>query len=191
MELFGMDWTPPLAATRRYALELSRIISGDFGQRIVTGTGQVTPVLFGAVNPAMAALAAELAAGVVTWAAGPRTVTEVIRPALRDRDAARPFRIVAAIPVCVTDDAAAARARVHRRLGANDVLPSYQKVLRREGADGVAQLAVVGSPDEVTSGLDDFERAGVTDFAAHIVAGSDRDRDRAWEFLAARPVTPD
>ncbi|TDB86418.1 LLM class flavin-dependent oxidoreductase [Actinomadura sp. 7K534] len=187
-DAFGLEWPPPIAATRRYVADLAAVMTGRDGRRVaVPGATSAAPppILLGAVNPAMARLAAEVAAGVVTWAAGPRTVTEVIRPALDGRPAGSPFRIVAALPVCVTGDAAEARSHIHRVLGANDALPSYRKVLAREGVDGVAQLAIVGSPGEVARRIDAFAESGVTDFAAHPLAKSDVDTERTWEFLAA------
>ncbi|MFB4309426.1 LLM class flavin-dependent oxidoreductase [Actinomadura sp. GTD37] len=184
-DAFGLEWPPPIAATRRYVAELASVMAGGDGRRVVVG-GDPTPILLGAVNPAMAALAAEAASGVVTWAAGPRTIADVIRPALRDRPAGAPFRIVAALPVCVTDDVAGTREHVHAVLGANDRFPSYRKVLRREGVDGVARLAIVGSPDEVARRLDAFAASGATDFAAHVLATTDADAERTWEFLAGR-----
>ncbi|TDC86411.1 LLM class flavin-dependent oxidoreductase [Actinomadura sp. 7K507] len=183
-DAFGLEWTPPIAATRRYVERLKAVMTGEDG-RVVVGGGP-TPILLGAVNPAMVALAAEVASGVVTWAAGPRTITDVIRPALRDRPDGSPFRIVAALPICVTGDVAGTREHIHAALGANDRFPSYRKVLRREGVDGVAGLAIVGSPDEAARRLDTFEASGVTDFAGHVLAGNRGDADRTWEFLAAR-----
>jgi len=183
-DAFGLEWAPPIAATRRYVAELASVMAGG-GRRVVVG-GDPTPILLGAVNPAMAALAAEVASGVVTWAAGPRTITDVIRPALRGRPPGEPFRIVAALPICVTGDAARTREHIHAVLGANDRFPSYRKVLAREGVDGVAELAIVGSPDEAAKRLDEFAASGVTDFAAHVLAATPADADRTWEFLAAR-----
>ncbi|MEU8803106.1 LLM class flavin-dependent oxidoreductase [Spirillospora sp. NPDC048819] len=184
-DAFGLEWPPPIAATRRYVEELEAVMTGRDGRRVAVG-GDPPPILLGAVNPAMARLAAEVAAGVVTWAAGPRTITEVIRPALLGRPAGSAFRIVAALPVCVTGDVAGARRHIHRVLGANDRFASYQKVLRREGVDGIARLAIVGSPDEVARRIDAFAESGVTDFAAHPLAKNDVDAELTWEFLAAR-----
>jgi alkanesulfonate monooxygenase SsuD/methylene tetrahydromethanopterin reductase-like flavin-dependent oxidoreductase (luciferase family) len=184
-DAFGLEWTPPIPATRRYVQELKAVMTGREGRRVAIG-GDPTPILLGAVNPAMAKLAAEVASGVVTWAAGPRTIAEVIGPAALGRPGGAPFRIVAALPVCVTSDIAGAREHIHRVLGANDRFPSYQKVLRREGVDGVAQLAIVGSPGEVGRRLDAFAASGVTDFAAHVLAASDVDTESTWTFLAAR-----
>jgi F420-dependent oxidoreductase-like protein len=184
-DAFGLEWTPPIAATRWYVERLSAVMAGRDGRGVAVA-GDPTPILLGAVNPAMAALAAEVAAGVVTWSAGPRTIAEVIRPALRARSDGSPFRVVAALPVAVTGDVAGTREHIDRRLGANDRFPSYRKVLRREGVDGVADLAIVGPPDEVGRHLDAFAESGVTDFAAHVLAASEADAERTWEFLAAR-----
>lgn len=173
----GEPWPPPLPTARRYLADLA------------VAMGRVAhpaPVLLGAVNPAMVALAAAAATGVVTWAAGVRTIREVVLPALAERIDPGPFRVVASLPVCVTDDEAAARAYIDKALGANDRFPSYQKVLRREGASGVAALSLVGSRDAVLRQLDAFEACGVTDFGAHPTVANERDAERTWELLAER-----
>jgi len=140
-----------------------------------------TRVVLGAVNPAMVALAARRASGVVTWAAGTATIREVVLPARDTRT--EPFRIIASLPVCVTDDEAAARQYIDARLGANDRLPSYQKVLRRERASGVAEMSLVGTRDQITRRLDAFAECGVTDFGAHPVTEGPADAERTWEAL--------
>lgn len=184
-DTFGLPWERPVATARRYVRELTEIMTSKKDERLSIAPDP-TPILLGAVNPAMAALAAELASGVITWAAGPGTITEVIAPALRDRLASAPFRIVAALPVCVTDDEAGTREHIHRLLGANDNFPSYQKMLRREGVSGVAQIAIVGSASEVRRGLDAFAAAGATDFAANVMTASNLDAEKTWELLADR-----
>jgi alkanesulfonate monooxygenase SsuD/methylene tetrahydromethanopterin reductase-like flavin-dependent oxidoreductase (luciferase family) len=146
----------------------------------------VPPILLGAVNPGMAELAAQQAAGVVTWAAGKVTVREVLAPAARRSAVGAAFRVVTVLPLCVTSEPAAARELVRARLGANDRFPSYRKVLAREGVESVADLAVVGSEDECAAALDELAASGTTDFGAHLVVSGDAERDRTWEFLAAR-----
>lgn len=192
---FSEPWGPPVATARTYLDDLRRIMAGpimggDDDQRIVTARHR-TPVLLGAVNPAMIGLAVECASGVVTWAAGPKTIGLVVNRAhgfRADGEAFRghAFRIVASLPVWVTDDEDAARREIQARLGANDQLPSYQKVLQREGVAGVHELSLVGSPERVWAQLDRLEESGVTDFAAHPVTGPGRDDDRTWELLAER-----
>jgi 5,10-methylenetetrahydromethanopterin reductase len=116
-ELLGAEWPPPLPTARAYLREILEILSGSGPRRVSTPNEHETPVLLGAVNPAMIALAVELAAGVVTWAAGPATLGRVVGSAVANRDPGRPFRVVAALPVCVSDDPGAVRARVHARYG--------------------------------------------------------------------------
>ena len=67
----------------------------------------------------MVEVAATLADGVVLWSVGAAGIAS-IASSLRDdrRDAGRPEpRVVVSLPVCVTDDPAAAKERIERRLG--------------------------------------------------------------------------
>jgi F420-dependent oxidoreductase-like protein len=183
-QLFRAEWRPPLETARTYLGELRALLSDDGAGRFAGPPAAPTPVLLGAVNPAMVRLATEAADGVVTWAAGEATLGRLIGDAVRSSGRAGAFRVVAALPVSVTDDADAVRARIDRRLGANDALPSYRRVLEREGVSGIATLAVVGTAGEVRSRLARFEECGVTDFAAHLV-GTGADRRRTEELLAS------
>jgi 5,10-methylenetetrahydromethanopterin reductase len=106
--------------------------------------------------------------GTILWLAGPRTVDEYIRPAL---EAARPAelgpaRIVASVPVCVTDDADGVRGLIGTFLAGYNELPSYRQIMDREGAGGPQDVAVVGTEAEVQAGIERFAAAGVTDFSA-------------------------
>jgi 5,10-methylenetetrahydromethanopterin reductase len=185
---FGGSWPSPIPAVRQYLEDLARVMSGEDAQRVVTAR-QRTPIVLGAVNPAMIALAARHATGVVTWAAGVRTIRDLVLPARDAAGRAEPFRIVASLPVCVTDDETGARSHIAARLGGNDRLPSYQKVLVREGVDGVAGMSLVGTRDQVMRQLDAFEECGVTDFAAHPVTRDRSEADRTWDVLAERAAT--
>jgi 5,10-methylenetetrahydromethanopterin reductase len=180
---FGLPWSRPLAVTRAYLEELTRIVTGGL---LVVPAEHAVPVLVGAVNPGMAELAAERAAGVITWAAGAGTVRQVMAPAMARSVAGDAFRIVTVLPVCVTADPAAAREQVQRVMGPHDRYPSYQKVLAREGARGVADLAVVGSEADVAARLDELAEAGTTEFAGYVLAPDRADADRTWDFLARR-----
>jgi 5,10-methylenetetrahydromethanopterin reductase len=183
--LFGAEWHPPLAATRAYLQELQEIVSGEGDRRLAGPPVLPTDILLGAVNPGMIALATELAAGVVTWAAGEVTLGQVVGDAVRETGREGSFRVVASLPVAVTDDPASARALIDRRLGANDRFPSYRRVLEREGVSGIAELSVVGPAAEVRARLDRFRECGVTDFAAHPMGVDEAGRQATWELLAS------
>lgn len=180
-DLFGAEWSAPIGAMSAYLQALMPLLEGRPEGALPTAARR-PPVVVGAVNPRMANVAAEMADGIVTWSAGLRTLEQVVIPVADRRTANKPFRVIVSLPVCVTDDVAAARALIGSRLGANDALPSYRKVMEREDVNGVAQLALVGNEAEVSAQLTSFASAGATEFAAHIVAvGSDV--DRTWALL--------
>ena len=66
-----------------------------------------TPVLLAAMAPRMLRLCDEHTDGTVLWMTGPNTVRNHVAPALSDGK-----RIVAGVPVCVTDDLAGAPGAV-------------------------------------------------------------------------------
>jgi alkanesulfonate monooxygenase SsuD/methylene tetrahydromethanopterin reductase-like flavin-dependent oxidoreductase (luciferase family) len=134
----------------------------------------------------MLALAGARADGTILWLSGPRVIEAEIAPALRAAAAAanRPApRIVASVPVSVTDDPATVRALIGGVLAGYHDLPSYRRVMDLEGAEGPADVAVVGDEDTVRAGIARFAAAGATDFAALEVAVSDADAARTRALL--------
>jgi 5,10-methylenetetrahydromethanopterin reductase len=153
---------------------------------------QPCPILIAALAPKMLALAGSVADGTITWMTGPKTLAEHIVPSIREaaKAAERPApRVVAGLPICITDDAAAAResaAKVFRTYG---VLPSYRAMLDREGAAGPGEVAIVGTSAEVGAALDRMAESGVTEFLGapfQAKKGDDESLSRTWDFLAAR-----
>jgi len=149
------------------------------------------PILIAALAPKMLALAGSVADGTITWMTGPKTLAEHIVPSVRQAasEAGRPApRIVAGLPISVSDDAAASRetaGKVFRQYGA---LPSYRAMLDREGAAGPADVAIVGTEAEVTATLDRMEEAGVTELlgAPFQTRKDDDSLARTWDLLVAR-----
>lgn len=138
------------------------------------------PVLLAALAPRMLRLAGEVADGTVLWMTGAKTVAEHVAPAVTEaaRAAGRPEpRIVCALPVCVTDDAEEARALAAKRFEIYGRLPSYRAVLDREGAEGPADVAIVGDEDEVAARIEALAKAGVTDFVAAEYSPGTRTRE--------------
>ncbi len=130
---------------------------------------QPPSVMLAAMGPRMLQLAGSRTDGTILWLSGPRTIAEVIRPTLEaaaeDAGRAAP-RIVASVPVCVTDRPEEARSVIGRMLGGYDQIPSYRRVMDLEGVEGVAEVSVVGSAGEVADRLAAFAAAGTTDFVA-------------------------
>ena len=116
---------------------------------------------------------------------GPATLESHIVPAITGAAAAadRPApRVVCGLPICVTDDVAAARERAARNFSIYGTLPSYRAMLDREGADGPADVAIVGSEEDVRAQVAHLGEVGTTDFMANEFGSSD-ERARTRELL--------
>ena len=88
--------------------------------------------------------------------------------------------MVCVLPLCVTDDEAAARARAAKVFAIYDTLPSYKAMLDLEGAGGPGDVAIVGDEVAVRQQVDELDAIGVTDFAAGVFAtGEEAARTRA------------
>jgi F420-dependent oxidoreductase-like protein len=148
--------------------------TGDIWSAEVDSVGgapgaEAPAVLLAAMGPRMLRLAGERTDGSILWLSGPKTIATVIKPALYDAAGAagRPSpRIVASVPVCVTPKRDEVRAVIAGFLDGYNDLPSYRGVMDIEGADGPADVSLVGSEDEVREGLAAFAEAGATEFAA-------------------------
>jgi alkanesulfonate monooxygenase SsuD/methylene tetrahydromethanopterin reductase-like flavin-dependent oxidoreductase (luciferase family) len=142
-------------------------------------------VLVAAMGPRMLDLAGSRTDGAVLWLSGPRTIDEHLRPALTAaaERAGRPQpRIVASVPVCVTDDEDRVRTLIDVLLAGYNDLPSYRGVMDREGVAGPAGVSVVGDETAVREGIRRFADAGTTDFAP-IELGTDDEETSATRAL--------
>ncbi|MDA1036178.1 MAG: TIGR03564 family F420-dependent LLM class oxidoreductase [Chloroflexi bacterium] len=129
-------------------------------------------VLLAALAPRMLRMAAELADGTLLWVTGPKTIRTHIAPRLAEaaKAAGRPrSRIVAALPICVTDEPDKARERVARGFSRYGQLVNYRRVLDIEGVEGPQNVAIVGNEAEVEAQLRDLADAGATDYFAAFV----------------------
>jgi len=135
------------------------------------------PILVAALAPKMLALAGSVGDGTITWMTGPKTLRDHTIPRIREAAAAagRPApRIVVGLPIAVTDDAAAAREAAARIFQLYGGLPSYRAMLDREGAEGPADVAMVGDESAVGEQIEALRSIGVTDFlASPFPAGGD------------------
>jgi F420-dependent oxidoreductase-like protein len=127
------------------------------------------PILVAALGPKMLELTGRVGDGTVTWMTGPATIADHIGPSIRAaaEAAGRPEpRVVSSLPVMVTDDADAARARAAKAFAIYGQLPAYRAMLDREGAEGPADVAIVGDEATVKAGIARIAEAGATDFVA-------------------------
>ncbi len=178
-----LDVLLPLLSERRVSVE------GDTWSAELEGLGipadvQPPQVVLAAMGPRMLEMAGARTAGSILWLSGPVTIEEYIAPALA---AAAPVdgdpRVIASVPVCVTDDPAAVRGAIAAILDGYNELPSYRRVMDREGAAGPEDVSIVGDEAEVRSGLERFEAAGSTDFAALEFFTTDEEATRTRALL--------
>ena len=86
------------------------------------------------------------------------------------------------LPICVTDDIDAARERAAQDFQVYGFLPSYRAMLDREGAEGPADVAIVGDEATVEKQVRALADAGVTEFVASIF-GSREERAQTRALL--------
>lgn len=195
-QIMGLSFEKPVRHMREYLSVLGPLVrEGNVaftGETMSTsgtidvGGAEPCPILIAALGPKMLELAGEMADGTITWMTGPNTIAEHIVPKVRasaERHQRVQPRVVAGVPICVTDDAQATRERAAIVFQVYGILPSYRAMLDREGLEGPANLALVGNEDEVTAGLARFAEAGVEDLLAVEFGRNDDDRHRTRELL--------
>jgi alkanesulfonate monooxygenase SsuD/methylene tetrahydromethanopterin reductase-like flavin-dependent oxidoreductase (luciferase family) len=145
------------------------------------------PVLVAALGPQMLRLAGRAAAGTAIWVGGPRYVADAAAAlGAAAREAGRPApRVLASVPVCVTDRSDTVRAAAAAFFARYGQLPSYRAILDRAGAAGPEDVALIGDEVRVRAGIAAFAAAGATDFAGAIFTPPGEDAERTWTALAA------
>lgn len=192
---WGLSFERPVEYMQEYLAILQPLLHGQsvafsgrrFKSQMQLATPEVTPpsVVLAALGERMLRLAGEQTDGTATWMVGPKTLASHITPIITAaaRKAGRPApRIIVGLPICVTNDPEAARARAARVFERYGQLPSYKAMLEREGAANPADVAVVGSEADVEWQLAEIERAGGTELNASVF-GSVEEQQRTFEFL--------
>jgi F420-dependent oxidoreductase-like protein len=193
-DMFGYDFSRPVLHMREYLEVLMPLVDGQpasfAGQTVRAAIGLTTPspgrvpVLVAALGAQMLRLAGAKADGTILWMTGPATVRDHIVPVITEaaQAAGRAApRVVCILPVCVTSDPGGAKERAGKVFAIYGQLPSYRAMLDREGAAGPADVAIVGTEDEVGAQIGKLAEAGVTDFVAgEYTGGEDGARTRAF-----------
>ncbi|WP_328394753.1 LLM class F420-dependent oxidoreductase [Nocardia sp. NBC_00416] len=191
--MFGYDFERPARHMREYLSVLGPLLDRQpvsYTGETVTGNLELgipdegrIPVLLAALGTQMLRLAGRRADGTVLWMTGPATIRDHIEPtiAAAAAEAGRPpARIVCSLPVLVTDDVEGARERAARTFATYGTLPSYRAMMDREGAAGPADLAIIGSEEQVADRVREVFEAGATEFVGSVFAGgADAQRTRA------------
>ena len=191
--MFGLSFDKPARHMREYLEILVPLVhSGSVSFAGETLSGHVGldvkgatpfPILVAALGTKMLELAGTVADGTLTWMTGPATIESHIVPTITvaAERAGRPApRVGVGLPVCVTDDEAAARERAASLFEIYGTLPSYRAMLDREGAGGPSDVALVGDEAAVSAQIERLGAIGATDLVANVFGSSgERDRTRA------------
>jgi F420-dependent oxidoreductase-like protein len=151
--------------------------------------GTPIPVYVAAMGPKALRVTGELADGTLPYLAGPRTIEEFIVPEITKAaaEAGRPApRVIAAVPVLLSDDVDGARNAAAQQLSFYEAIPSYRNVIAREGLASVVDLAAIGPEESVARQLRRYRDAGATDIVLSPLDRSDSvDREALWRLTAA------
>jgi F420-dependent oxidoreductase-like protein len=196
--MWGIPWDKPVRRLNEYLDGLLPLLAGEpadaEGDTVTTRgalriPGAPTPdVYIAALGPQMLRVAGRRTAGTVTWMTGPKTLAEHVGPTLRGAaaEAGRPesaVRVVAALPVSVTDDVAGARAQAAQQFAMYTHLPSYRAMLDREGFAGPEDAAIIGDERTVSDGIAGLGAAGVNEFVGAVFDSSPEVRARTRALL--------
>ncbi|WP_163887733.1 TIGR03564 family F420-dependent LLM class oxidoreductase [Mycolicibacterium hippocampi] len=177
--MWGIPWDKPVRRLNEYLDGLLPLLAGEpadaVGETVTTRGALMIPgaprpdVYIAALGPQLLRLAGRRTSGTCTWMTGPATLGDHVSPTLRQAaaDAGRPesaVRVVAALPVAVTDDVDAARRQASEQFAMYGTLPSYRAMLDREGYAGPEDAAIIGDEQTVSQRLDELAAAGVDEF---------------------------
>ena len=178
MAQLGIGFDKPIRHLREYLSVLTPLLRDgavDFSGELISCSGKLfqtpkhqVPVLVAALGPQALAVTGKWADGTTLAWVGEKTIREHIVPRLQEAAAQhqRPApRVVATLPICVTEQADVVRTSIGKGLSLYGQLPSYKAMFEREGVNGPADVAVVGSRAEVIDRVAALADAGVTDFA--------------------------
>jgi F420-dependent oxidoreductase-like protein len=187
--MLGLSFAKPYSHMREYLAVLAPLIrtgqvsfSGEeyrVNATLSVSGAKPCPILVAALAPKMLALAGRETEGTITWMTGPKTIRDHTVPRICEAAAAagRPTpRVVVGLPIAVTTNPDGARASATRTFQIYGMLPSYRAMLDREGAEGPADVAIVGDESRVTAAIAEIRSAGATDLLA-IPFGVEGDRE--------------
>jgi F420-dependent oxidoreductase-like protein len=198
-DMFGLSYERPARHMREYLAALGPLLRREpahfDGEQYRVHAGldvpgaEPVPLLVAALGDRMLELAGSETDGTILWMTGPKTIESHIGPKIRRaaEAAGRPApRIVAGLPVVVTDDPDGVRQRVGDALTIYGTLPSYRAMLDREGAGGPADIALVGNEKALDAEVDRLRDIGVTDFNAAVLPLEDGADARSLDWLQSR-----
>ncbi|MGB8405656.1 MAG: TIGR03564 family F420-dependent LLM class oxidoreductase [Mycobacterium sp.] len=197
--MWGIPWDKPVRRLSEYLDGLLPLLAGEQANatgETVTTRGSLMipgaptpPVYIAALGPQLLKVAGRRTAGTVTWMTGPKTLSGHIGPTLRqaaaDAGRADEVRVVAAIPIAVTDDVDGVRKQAAEQFVMYGHLPSYRAMLDREGYAGPEDIAIIGDEQVVRDRLAELQSAGVDEYVGVTFDPSAEGRARTRSVLKA------
>lgn len=197
VEALGYTYDRPAAFMEEYLTALLPALSGepvDVHGDVVTAVGQIEAagapapsVVLAALGPRMLRIAGSRTDGTATSWVGPRTLDTHIVPLLTKAAAAadRPApRVIAGLPVLLTDKPDEARAHINEEFAAAGGMPAYRAMFDREGVTGPGDVSIVGDEAQLEAQLRRLAEVGVTEFVGTPL-GDPESQVRTLEFLAS------
>ena len=198
--MLGLSLAEPLAVMREYVAVLRGALGAgsEFAGRhyrvrwslALSKRPPAPPIYLATLSVKMCELAGEIADGAVLWLCPPAYVRDVAVPAIERgrRRAGKPlagFDIVAAVPLAVTDDRAAAMTAFRAELKRYVEQPFYRAMMQAAGlGDGVAAFDRTGDvPETLAQALGGVGDAGAA--RAYVEAY----RKAGVTLPAVRPIT--
>jgi F420-dependent oxidoreductase-like protein len=196
--MWGIPWDKPVRRLNEFLDGLLPLLAGEpanaQGETVTTRGALVIPgaprpdVYIAALGPQLLKIAGRRTQGTTTWMTGPKTLADHVGPTLRQAaaDAGRPeseVRVVAALPVSVTDDVDGARKQAAEQFAVYGVLPSYRAMLDREGYAGPEDAAIIGDEATVKDRLAELAAAGVDEYVGATFDASPEARARTRAVL--------
>ncbi len=192
----GIDFDRPIGRLRDYLSVLMPLLEdghvthdgADYATEatVFGAPAKPVPVVVAALGPQILKVAGARTSGTILSWVGPKTIRTHIAPRLTEAATAagKPApRIVASLPVCVTDTPEAIREDITRTSAMYGELPSYRAMFDREGVTHPGEVALVGSESEVSAMIEGMFDAGVTDFVASEYTPTPEARDRTRALL--------
>jgi 5,10-methylenetetrahydromethanopterin reductase len=198
--MWGIPWDKPVRRLNEFLDGLLPLLAGEpaeaQGETVTTRGSLMIPgaprpdVYIAALGPQLLKIAGRRTQGTTTWMTGPKTLAGHVGPTLRQAaaDAGRPqdaVRVVASLPVSVTDDVDGARKAAAKQFAMYGVLPSYRAMLDREGYAGPEDAAIIGDEATVRGRLDELAAAGVDEYVGATFDASPEGRARTRALLRA------
>lgn len=194
----GIPWNKPFTYASEFINAMEVLLAGETvdqeGEQVTARAKldietKPTPILLAALGPRMLRYAGSKLAGTTLGQCGPRTIATYVKPMLEEgatkagRTGDKP-RIMALVRINVTEEREPALAVAREISGHYRAIPSYAKVIEKEGLAAPEDLHLIGSWQQVLDGLAAYGEAGATDLRIQVATHDQRSRDATKQALA-------